>query len=252
MATLNDRLAYNPTAGGSGSGYTAWSPSSEIAVAGSGWTAASGGFAWWLGPTYNNATNGIIARLESAEDRPVGPWTWNASTVTDPALGGAGGILTDNGKFDLGTAVIYISEKTYTSISNGIGPAMEALNPKPYNIYVRGAGTTRPFYTVYSLAGVNLNVAPGYHALNVSYVSGDSTYSLVDGQRIGISTVRTVTQAANRSRGTFGFFRVNDISTPNEAARLGVILGIPGVNDSSTLAQIKASAQATSNFYVSW
>jgi hypothetical protein len=205
-----------------------------------------------MGPTYNNATNGIIARLESAEDRPVGPWTWNASTVTDPNLGPAGGILTNTGSFNTGVTQIYISERTYTNISNGIGQAMEALNPKPYNIYVRGAGTTTPFYTVYSLTSVILNTSPGYHTLNVSYVSGDDTYSLVDGQRIGISTVRTVTQAANRSRGTFGFFRVNDISTPNEAARLGVVLGIPGVTDSYTLAQIKAAAQATSNFYVSW
>jgi hypothetical protein len=247
----NDRLAYNPTAGGSGTGYAAWTGTSNIAVPASGWTTEAGGFSWWMSPDYS-ATVGIIGRTDPTEERGVGPWTWNFDTATVPGSILSGEIGCDSGKFSPTTTQIFISSRTYTDVGNGIFNVLNGAS-LPGQIYVMGVGQAPPYKLAYTLNSITLNSGPQVHTLNVTYVSspGGINHVNVQGEDVAISTRSTVTPTTSRSRGTFSFFR-SDITNVPATAALAVRLGIPGVNAGSTLAQIKTAAQGSSNFWVSW
>jgi hypothetical protein len=249
MATT--RLAYNPTSGGSGTGYAAYSPSSNVAIAASGWTTEAGDFKWWMSPNNIPGTAEYIGRVTAGEDAGVGPWTWNFNGALSSGTTPSNSICSNNGRFDNNTAAIFISEATYTGIRNSIGQNINSLfNTGTFQIFVRGVGDTAPFYLTYQVTGVSLNSSAGVHTINVTYVGG-ATGQPVDGQRVAISVRSNALPKNNRSGGTFSFFFV-DWGDPQAAARLGVILGIPTVTITDTQAQVKTKIQASSSFWASW
>jgi hypothetical protein len=245
----NARLAYNPSPGSSGPGYSPVGPLSNIAIPATGWNGSVGGFAWWMSPSWNPVATGIIARLDADEEAPAGPWTWYLSDEQVPPQVPVGGMASNDGAFGPSTTNIWISEITYEGSANRIPNAMDALT-KPYNILVRGVGPTEPFKVEFEVTAVN-DLGIGVWDVSVNHVVGDS-YTIIDGQAAAISTDSNASPEAYRSRGTFSFFEVSDITTDVEAAIMAVKLNIPGCTLSSTKAQIKTNAENSPNFWVSW
>lgn len=251
----NERLAYNATAGGSGTGYAAWSPSSNFALAASGWTSTAGSFAWWMSPDYTPGATGLIGRITTAEDAGTGPWTWNWTNTVNPAGFTAGQLGTPTGQLDTGTTTIFISDSAYSGVRWGIPQTINSLlsgSGGSVAIYVRGVGTTRPFYQQFNVTALNVTANANVWALTVSYTTGDSSVNLSDGATVSIATRNASLPASLRSRGTINFFRVSDVLSQPIVANLAVRLAIPGVNTGSSVAQVKTAAQATGNFWVSW
>lgn len=250
----NERLAYNATAGGSGTGYTAYSPTSNFATAITGWTSTAGGFAWWMSPTYVAGANGIIARITTLEDAGTGPWTWNWTNVGNPAgFTAAGQMSTPTTTLTSGTTSIFISNSAYSGIKWGIGNNITALLAGgAVSVYVRGVGTTAPFYQQFTVSALSATANPDVWALTVSFTGGDTNVTLGEGATVSIATRNSALPATSRSRGTMSFFNAPDLLSPTDVAQLAIRVGIPGVNAGSSIAQIKTAAQGTANFWVSW
>jgi hypothetical protein len=250
----NERLAYNATAGGSGTGYAAYSPTSNFAIVSSGWTSTAGGFAWWMSPDYTPGATGLIARIAApGESAGTGPWTWNWQPVGNPAGMLAGEIATPTGTLTNATTTIFVSVAAYEGTRWGFGNNMNALLAGgAVSIYVRGVGNTVPFFQSFQVTALNITANPDVFALTVSFNSGDPSVSLSTGAKISIVTRDNALPIQSRSRGTMSFFRVSDVLSQPIVANLAVTLGIPGVNSGSSIAQVQTQAKLTANFWVSW
>lgn len=251
----NERLAYNPTAGGSGTGYVAWSPTSNFATPTGSWTSTVGGFAWWMSPNYSAGNDGLIGKLIVGEEGGVGPWTWNWNSSTNPAAVTAGAIATPDGAFRSTTNTIFISTGTYTGIKNGIENEISTLlsgSGGSILIYVRGVGTSAPTFQTFTCTNIAVTANPDVYALTVAFVSGDANVTPTAGADIAIAVRNSSLPASSRSRGTISFFYTPDLLSAIDVARLAIAVGIPGVTLASTPAQIRAAAQATANFWTSF
>ena len=248
-------LAYIATSG-SGTGYAAWTSGSNVIVPVVNWTSSAGpaGTKWWMSPNYDENTGPfLIAKVEPTESVPTAPATWlynGTNTVPGPGeiLALASGTPTPG--FRNSTNQIVIDNQNYELGLNGIGGNLPVSGVA--NNWVNGSQITlvspgQAGTVVYSILGVTST--SGYTTLSVSHVSGGlNTLSLNETVAI-ITSTGVSTTAANRTRGTIHFWRLNTANNLN-ITNLAKAAGLPGSYNDGV--GVRTAALATSNYWVSW
>jgi hypothetical protein len=92
-------LGYTATRGSTGTGFTAFGPTSNIVVRQTGWTPAAGRVdRWFTTPNLDYDFYFTVARVKTDESQPFAPFTW--VYTNNPATGG-GGTTQFGGKFGI-------------------------------------------------------------------------------------------------------------------------------------------------------
>jgi hypothetical protein len=237
-------LAYIATSG-SGTGYAAWTGTSNVIVPAANWSSTAGpaGTRWWMSPNHDeNIGPYLIAKVESAENVPIGPWTWTLGST--PGTAGNGEIIwgaADSGFRDLTTS-IFVSNNSHELTPGGFtaaSPTQITLIP------LSGAPGRSITYTVNNGSPVagGVNYAVTY--------AGGTNLTTATGLVLGSTKIAVITSsAANpKSGGTVHFWRLNTASNPGIVA-LARAAGIPGSYTDGV--GVRTAALATNNYWVSW